>query len=184
MTGMSGSTGRTLLAVPLHHLRLSCYTQSAMRGARSTTWCTVVWTSKMLWHPSRGASFSGRGRSMRGSTKPPNSPNSKARAEPNIVQDRCNHRGSPSGPSPTQGKGKGATPPAHWAFRSPKNILYYCRDHHLYKNCNGQCGRSHNCPVRVGGWICDAPLAFTRPRSVLMSPNDRRFQQVPLALTD
>ena len=30
------------------------------------------------------------------------------------------------------------------------------RDFHLYKSCTGQCGRSHNCPVRVDGWTCDA----------------------------
>ena len=68
----------------------------------------------------------------------------------------------PKGGGKTQSKGqKGKTKgkpdwPAHWAFRNPKKVSY-CRDFHLYKTCEGQCGRSHNCPVRVNGWICDAP---------------------------
>ena len=68
----------------------------------------------------------------------------------------------PKGGGKTQSKGqKGKTKgkpdwPAHWAFRNPKQVSY-CRDFHLYKTCEGQCGRSHNCPVRVNGWICDAP---------------------------
>ena len=70
----------------------------------------------------------------------------------------------PKGGGKTQSKGqKGKTKgkpdwPAHWAFRNPKQVSY-CRDFHLYKTCEGQCGRSHNCPVRVNGWICDAPPA-------------------------
>ena len=63
---------------------------------------------------------------------------------------------SPSKGNPPKGNTKGKPDwPAHWAFKNPKNVNY-CRDHLLYKNCSGQCGRSHNCPVRVGGWICDA----------------------------
>ena len=68
-------------------------------------------------------------------------------------------KGTPGGRGKTT-KGKSKTPgkpdwPSHWAIKNPKNVPY-CRDFHLYKSCTGQCGRSHNCPVRVDGWTCDA----------------------------
>lgn len=68
-------------------------------------------------------------------------------------------KGTPGGKGKTT-KGKSKTPgkpdwPSHWAIKNPKNVPY-CRDFHLYKSCTGQCGRSHNCPVRVDGWTCDA----------------------------
>ena len=93
----------------------------------------------------------------------------------------------PKGGGKTQSKGqKGKTKgkpdwPAHWAFRNPKQVSY-CRDFHLYKTCEGQCGRSHNCPVRVNGWICDAPPS---QRSAAECPHKPKWQappQVPLAL--
>lgn len=74
----------------------------------------------------------------------------------------------PSFPPSTKGKnrkgkekGKPNWPP-HWAFKNPKGVAY-CRDHLLYKSCAGQCGRSRNCPVQVGGWVCDAPASAHSP---------------------
>ena len=67
--------------------------------------------------------------------------------------------------------------PSHWAFKDPKNVAY-CRGFLLYKTCTGQWGRSHNCPVRVDGWICDATPGTHPPEA-----NDRRPTQVPQALS-
>ena len=53
-----------------------------------------------------------------------------------------------------KGKGKGQWPDA-WAFKDPKGKAF-CRDYHLTSTCPGSCGRSHNCPVRKGGWVCNA----------------------------
>ena len=53
-----------------------------------------------------------------------------------------------------KGKGKGQWPDA-WAFKDPKGKAF-CRDYHLTGTCPGSCGRSHNCPVRQGGWVCNA----------------------------
>ena len=53
-----------------------------------------------------------------------------------------------------KGKGKGQWPDA-WAFKDPKGKAF-CRDYHLTGTCPGSCGRSHNCPVRQGGWVRNA----------------------------
>ena len=60
------------------------------------------------------------------------------------------------------GKGKGKTKnkvsdwPSNWAFKNPKGVPF-CRDYFLKKQCQGQCGRSHNCPVMTSnGWVCNA----------------------------
>ena len=78
----------------------------------------------------------------------------------------------PSGPTRSKPKGKGgkgkspnspSVPwPDHWAFKNPKGVAY-CRDHHLHNKCSGSCGRSHNCPVRKDGWVCDAPPSKHAP---------------------
>ena len=65
------------------------------------------------------------------------------------------------GTRPTPKGGKGKTPnskgkgqwPDAWAFEDPKGKAF-CRD--LTGACPGSCGRSHNCPVRQGGWVCNA----------------------------
>ena len=65
-------------------------------------------------------------------------------------------KGKPKGKTPTKGKeGKGGTWPQHWATKDFRGKPY-CRDYHLKKSCPGQCGRSHNCPVQAGTWICNA----------------------------
>ena len=51
-----------------------------------------------------------------------------------------------------------------WAFKNPKGVAY-CRDHHLHNKCSGSCGRSHNCPVRKDGWVCDAPPSKHAPQA-------------------
>ena len=60
------------------------------------------------------------------------------------------------------GKGKGKTKskpsdwPSNWAFKNPKGVPF-CRDYFIKKSCQGQCGRSHNCPVvNSAGWVCNA----------------------------
>ena len=45
--------------------------------------------------------------------------------------------------------------PDAWAFKDPKGKAF-CRDYHLTGTCPGSCGRSHNCPVRQGGWVSNA----------------------------
>ena len=56
-----------------------------------------------------------------------------------------------------KGKGKGKQQwPSGWAATNPKGIAF-CRNYHLTGGCQGQCGRSHNCPVmKKDGWICNA----------------------------
>jgi len=59
------------------------------------------------------------------------------------------------------GKGKGKTKskpsdwPSNWAFKNPKGVPF-CQDYFIKKPCQGQCGRSHNCPVNSDGWVCNA----------------------------
>ena len=49
-------------------------------------------------------------------------------------------------------------------FQESKGVAY-CRDHHLHNKCSGSCGRSHNCPVRKDGWVCDAPPSKHAPQA-------------------
>ena len=44
--------------------------------------------------------------------------------------------------------------PQNWALQSPTGVPY-CRDFHLKHSCQGNCGRSHACPVRMNGWTCN-----------------------------
>ena len=61
------------------------------------------------------------------------------------------------GPSKGKSPNSPSVPwPDHWAFKNPKGVAY-CRDHQLHNKCSGSRGRSHNCPVRKDGWVCDAP---------------------------
>jgi hypothetical protein len=54
-----------------------------------------------------------------------------------------------------KGKGKGQWPQG-WATANPKGVAF-CKNYHLSGNCQGQCGRSRNCPVmKKDGWICNA----------------------------
>ena len=58
----------------------------------------------------------------------------------------------------TKGKGKnkdGQAWPKHWAKACPWGLAF-CMDFHVKRNCPGQCGRSHSCPVQQGTWICSA----------------------------
>ena len=71
---------------------------------------------------------------------------------------------SGEGKSKDKGKGKGAKSkssdwPSHWAFKNPKGVPF-CRDYHLKNQCQGQCGRSHNCSVMNSqGWVCNTNRA-------------------------
>ena len=75
---------------------------------------------------------------------------------------------SGKGKSKDKGKGKGAKSkssdwPSHWAFKNPKGVPF-CRDFHLKNQCQGQCGRSHNCPVMNSqGWVCNASFKDHSP---------------------
>ena len=75
---------------------------------------------------------------------------------------------SGKGKSKDKGKGKGAKSkssdwPSHWAFKNPKGVPF-CRDYHLKSQCQGQCGRSHNCPVMNSqGWVCNASFKDHSP---------------------
>ena len=54
-----------------------------------------------------------------------------------------------------KGKGKELWP-QNWSRNNPKGTPF-CRDYHIKKQCAGNCGRSHNCPVTKDGWVCNAP---------------------------
>ena len=69
------------------------------------------------------------------------------------------------------GKGKGKTKPkpsdwpSNWAFSNPKGVPF-CRDYFIKKSCQGQCGRSHNCPVvNSDGWVCNAGPKEHKPEN-------------------
>ena len=56
-----------------------------------------------------------------------------------------------------KGQSKGGRPsgwPTNWALQSPTGVPY-CRDFHLKHSCQGNCNRSHACPVKVNGWTCN-----------------------------
>ena len=168
MIGMPGCMGRTSPAGSLPRATPPCCSQSAMHGARSTRWCTKAPRSPRPSRISGATSSSGNGRSMSTSTGRRRRGRARAR-HPRCgrLSGRSPRRGGKA-PGPTRSKpkgkgGKGKSPntpsvpwPDHWAFKNPKGVAY-CRDHHLHNKCSGSCGRSHNCPVRKDGWVCDAP---------------------------
>ena len=60
---------------------------------------------------------------------------------------------------PSKGKPKGGKSdqwPSNWARKSPKG-MEFCIQHHMKGQCQGNCNRSHNCPVLKDGWVCMAP---------------------------
>ena len=69
--------------------------------------------------------------------------------------------GKPSRKGKGKGKDKGKNKgkqqwPQNWASTNPKGVAF-CKNYHLTGTCQGQCGRSHNCPVmKKDGWICNA----------------------------
>ncbi|CAE7365727.1 unnamed protein product, partial [Symbiodinium necroappetens] len=54
-----------------------------------------------------------------------------------------------------KGKGKDSWPQNK--SRNKSKGAPFCRDYHIKKQCAGNCGRSHNCPVTKDGWVCNAP---------------------------
>lgn len=65
------------------------------------------------------------------------------------------------------GKGKkGGKMPGNpnWAKENPKGVPY-CMNFHLKGQCQGNCGRSHNCPVMKDGWVCNAPPEQHSPQN-------------------
>ena len=77
------------------------------------------------------------------------------------IQDQKQWTGQQSGKG--KGKGKkgakdgGKAPkdwPQGWATQNPRGVQV-CGDFHIRKNCKGNCGRSHNCPVTKDGWTCN-----------------------------
>ena len=66
----------------------------------------------------------------------------------------------------SKGKSKGSTEwkpwPKNWAAEDTHG-KQYCRRHHLYGDCAGQCGRSHQCPVYKPDWTpCNGSHVPTR----------------------
>ena len=67
----------------------------------------------------------------------------------------------------TKGKGKnkeGQSWPKHWAKTCPRGLAF-CIDFHVKRNCAGQCGRSHNCPVQQGTRVCNAHASDHTPEN-------------------
>ena len=86
-----------------------------------------------------------------------------------IRQPQWEKKGKGSGDKGGKGKGKGKSKPSdwpsNWAFKNPKG-LPFCRDYFIKKNCQGQCGRSHNCPVvNSEGWVCNAGPKEHKPEN-------------------
>ncbi len=83
----------------------------------------------------------------------------KTKSAKGVYQDHL--KSSPSGQKGggkfEKGQAKGGRPsgwPTNWALQSPSGVLY-CRDFHLKHSCQGNCNRSHACPIRVNGWTCN-----------------------------
>ena len=160
--GMSGSMERTSRVADLPRRRESSSLQSAMHGARSMTWSTPEPHSLRPSQSSTMTTSSGRGRSMNTVAVPhePWTPvwqtqwdkPAKGGKDPGRKGMRPTPKGG-KGKTP-KGKGKGQWPDS-WAFKDSKGKAF-CRDYHLTGTCQGSCGRSHNCPVRQGGWVCNA----------------------------
>ena len=109
------------------------------------------------------------------------SSHNKQRASPRKVRTRRAHGGTPfanlSGRRKERakerkgGKEKGRQSPdpqtGHQAglFKNPKGVPF-CRDYFIKKTCQGQCGRSHNCPVvNSDGWVCNAGPKEHKPEN-------------------
>ena len=130
---MTGSMGRTSLAEGLLRVTPPCCLQSAMRGGRSTRWCTRAPPSPMPSRISGATSSSGSERSMSTST------GRRRRGRTRARHLRCGRLKGGKGKSPNS---PSVPWPDHWAFKNPKGVAY-CRDHHLHNKCSGSCGRSH-----------------------------------------
>ena len=86
-----------------------------------------------------------------------------------IRQPLWEKKGKGHGDKGGKGKGKGKSRPSdwpsNWAFKNPKGVPF-CRDYFIKKNCQGQCGRSHNCPVvNSEGWVCNAGPKEHKPEN-------------------
>ena len=86
-----------------------------------------------------------------------------------IRQPLWEKKGKGHGDKGGKGKGKGKSRPSdwpsNWAFKNPKGVPF-CRDYFIKKTCQGQCGRSHNCPVvNSEGWVCNAGPKEHKPEN-------------------
>ena len=86
-----------------------------------------------------------------------------------IRQPLWEKKGKGHGDKGGKGKGKGKSRPSdwpsNWAFKNPKRVPF-CRDYFIKKTCQGQCGRSHNCPVvNSEGWVCNAGPKEHKPEN-------------------
>ena len=86
-----------------------------------------------------------------------------------IRQPLWEKKGKGHGDKGGKGKGKGKSKPSdwpsNWAFKNPKGVPF-CRDYFIKKTCQGQCGRSHNCPVvNSEGWVCNAGPKEHKPEN-------------------
>jgi len=73
--------------------------------------------------------------------------------------------GKSKGKGKNKGKNKSKAPsgwPSNWASTTP-NGKEFCHSYHLRNNCQGNCGRSHNCPVTKDGWVCNQPSEAHHP---------------------
>ena len=74
-------------------------------------------------------------------------------------------KGKAKGKNKSKGKDKSKAPsgwPSNWATTTPRG-LEFCHSYHLRNNCQGNCGRSHNCPVTKDGWVCNQPPEAHHP---------------------
>ena len=69
-------------------------------------------------------------------------------------------KGQPKGYKGQKGAKSGW--PQTWAKEDPRGVPF-CFNFHLKGQCQGSCGRSHNCPVWKDGWVCNAPPDKRQP---------------------
>ena len=101
-----------------------------------------------------------------------------------IRQPLWEKKGKGHGDKGGKGKGKGKSKPSdwpsNWAFKNPKGVPF-CRDFFIKKTCQGQCGRSHNCPVvNSEGGVCNGPKGAQAQRIALTRLE--RIRRLPMAL--
>ena len=137
---MIGSMDQSWGAVGLPLRSRRCSWQSAMHGERFMSWCMVACISKKLSTRSKTTVCSGWEKSWTSHL-----PTSKRE-----IQERQGQEGLMGVPHPPTSMGeerKGPRRQRRQRKREDKVFVPFCRDYFIKKTCQGQCGRSHNCPV-------------------------------------
>ena len=116
------------------------------------------------------------------------SSHNKQKGNPRKARTRRAHGGPPSAnlsgrrkerAKETKGAKEKGRRSSNWAFKNPKSVPF-CRDYFIKKTCQGQCGRSHNCPVvNFDGWVVQDPKSISQKIALTRL---ERIGRLPVAL--